>query len=256
MNFIKIGILSVGNEIVKGRTVNTNAALIGRFFTSLGHEISYVLSCRDKAEDIGLCLDFLVPMCEIIITTGGLGPTIDDITIESISKHFRIELSLNKEAFAALSVKFKEENVELTKERIKMAMMPEGCGTLANNVGTAPGMILHLSNNIIFSIPGVPEEMKSMLPEISKFIEPSGMEYYSIEYGIQGVKESTLAPNVKRILKKFNHEMEIKTHPQSREVPNQEIIIEIYGYGKSRIRLENIAEQIKKELDDVIAEEH
>lgn len=102
-----ISILSIGNEIVKGRTVNTNASEISSFFTSMGFRINYVLSCRDIPDDIGKSLEFLLANSDVIITTGGLGPTVDDITISSIASHLGYELTKNEEAFKAIEFKFK-----------------------------------------------------------------------------------------------------------------------------------------------------
>ncbi len=249
---IKIGIISIGNEIVKGRTINTNASDISNFLTNLGYEISYILACRDIKEDIGDSLEFLFHKCDIIITTGGLGPTVDDITVESIALNLKLELVLNEYAYSEILKKLTERGMEFTPERLKMAIMPVGAEILYNTIGTAPGMILKYNGKVIFSIPGVPSEMRAMLPEISRILGPSGMEYYSLEYDVKGLLESKIASYVKELIKKYNYEMLIKTHPESRETQNRKVTIEIYGYGKSRKRLEELAQQIKQEIDSII----
>ena len=249
---IRIGILSIGNEIVKGRTVNTNASDISSFLTNSGYEISYVLACRDIKEEIGNSLEFLVKKCDIIITTGGLGPTVDDITVESIALYLKLELVINEHAYSEISTKLTKRGMEFTPERLKMALMPAGSEILHNTVGTAPGMILKHDGKIIFSIPGVPSEMRAMLPGISSFLGPSGMEYYSLEYDLKGLLESKIAPYVKELIKKYNYEMLVKTHPESGNTLNRKVTIEIYGYGKSKKRLETLAQEIKEEIDNII----
>ncbi len=243
-----ISILSIGNEIVKGRTVNTNASEISSFFTSMGFRINYVLSCRDIPDDIGKSLEFLLANSDVIITTGGLGPTVDDITISSIASHLGYELTKNEEAFKAIEFKFKKRGLELTPERIKMAMMPVTAGIIKNTVGTAPGMNIRHKGKIIFSIPGVPSEMRSMLPEISNTIGSSGMVYYSIEFQLSGVMESTISPIVKNVMEKHEDALNIKTHPESMNQSIPMITVEIYGFGKNRKELETIAQDMKHEI--------
>ena len=232
--------------------MNTNASDISSFFTNLGYEIPYVLACRDIKEEICIGLDFLLSKCDIIITTGGLGPTSDDITLESISFCLNVRFMRNEEAYLEISEKLNKRKMEFTPERLKMALMPTGSSILHNTVGTAPGMILKHNGTLIFSIPGVPSEMRAMLPDISKHMGPSNMEYYSMEYEVHGLMESTIAPYAKDLMKKYNYEMLIKTHPDSRNSANHGLTIEIYGYGKSKKRLEDLAHQIKLELDGII----
>ena len=250
---IRIGILSVGNEIVKGRTVNTNASDISNFFTRLGYEIIFILTCRDIGEEIGNGLEFLMQKCDIIITTGGLGPTVDDVTLASIASYLDLELAVNENAYAEISSKLANHKLDFTPERLKMAIMPKGSEILQNNLGTAPGMILKHDGWTIFSIPGVPAEMRAMLPGIANHIGTSHMEYYSFEYEVNGLMESKIAPYVKELMNKYNREMFIKTHPESRNALNRKVTIEIYGYGKSLTRLEELTQLIKQELDGIIA---
>ena len=87
---------------------------------------------------------------------------------------------------------------------------------------------------------------------MSSTVGPSGMEYYSLEYDVKGLLESKIAPYVKELIKKYNYEMLVKTHPESGNTLNRKVTIEIYGYGKSKKRLETLAQEIKEEIDNII----
>jgi molybdenum cofactor synthesis domain-containing protein len=249
---LKLGILAIGNEIVKGRTLNSNVREMADYFTKLGYEINFHMSCMDISEEICKAITFLLDNCDVIITTGGLGPTMDDISIKSISQCLKKDLSFNELAMNILKKLYKERNLELTEERMKMAKMPEGAKILENDAGTAPGMYIEFHKVKIFSVPGVPKEMRSMLPKISFILGSSHKVYGSKQFRVRGIMESSIAPVVKDVWNRMNNEINIKTHPESFELNNPILIIEFYGYGNSENELNVRIDETYKELSRMV----
>lgn len=245
---LRIGVATIGNEVVKGRTLDTNFNYIADFFTRKGKIVEFHVSCRDDTESIGKAIDFLKENCDVIITTGGLGPTMDDITIQSIAKHLGKKLIMNTEAESELRLKYKALKLDFTPERMKMAVFPEGAELIQNHVGSAPGMILKVGNNTIFSLPGVPSEMKGMLDEVHKRIGSEDGSYLSREFKIEGVMESSLAPIVRAVYEKLNNDIYIKTHPLSSPNHVSQLLLEIYGYDEDKDALERRINETYKEL--------
>ena len=242
MLLLKIGILSIGNEVVKGRTVNSNSSEISSTLTSNGFDVSYHIACKDDQQEICICLRFLMEKVGAVITTGGLGPTMDDITIESIGKCLGEPVKANDKAMKFLKSKYSSLNLEMTEERLKMAKMPSSADIIENNTGTAPGMFLLFDGILIFSIPGVPREMRSMMPYILDKLGRSEKFYLSREVRVDGIMESTIAHVIREVYEKMNNGVSIKSHPESFELNQPVLIIEFYGYGDSK---EDIEEKIK-----------
>lgn len=245
---MKFGILSIGNEVVKGRTVNTNASEISRSLIEYGHEVIYIVTCRDEPEDICKSLRFMLENCDSIISSGGLGPTMDDITIQSIAKCLNLRMEVNSDAMKILIEKYSSLNLNMTEERRKMAMMPEGASIIMNNVGTAPGMFLRYNGKLIFSIPGVPKEMREMVKEITKITGRGKLNYISREIRVEGIMESSFAPYIKKISEEAGNRIFVKSHPESMEFSNPILIIEVYGYSEDKKELE---EQVSECLEQI-----
>lgn len=245
---MKFGILSIGNEVVKGRTVNTNASEIANFLIQNGHEVAYVVTCKDEPDDICNSLNFLLEYCQAVISSGGLGPTLDDITIQSISRCLKVKMEINEHAMKLIEEKYSSMNLPVSDERKKMAMMPEGSSTLENSVGTAPGMFLKHHEKMIFSIPGVPREMRGMLRGIVDITGEGSLKYISREVKIEGIMESTFAPYIKKISEEMKNKIYVKSHPESAEFSHPILIIEVYGYSDDEKDLDYT---ISKCLDQV-----
>ncbi|EQB66215.1 MAG: hypothetical protein AMDU3_IPLC00001G0381 [Thermoplasmatales archaeon I-plasma] len=123
---MKACVLTIGNEILKGKTVNTNAAEIGRMLYFAGYEVYRGLVVPDVKEEIGQAFRSLVGICDVIVSTGGLGPTFDDMTISSFADEFNIPLELNEDVYKEIRARTERSGMEMTKEREKMALVPKG----------------------------------------------------------------------------------------------------------------------------------
>ncbi len=245
---MRLGIATIGNEVVKGRTLDTNFNYISDYFTKKGRIVELHVSCRDDANSICNALKFIMSSCDVIITTGGLGPTMDDITIASIAGCLGLQLVQDSISLDEMKERYGRQKLEITPEREKMTYLPVGAVPIKNKVGSAPGMMLKTDKFTIFSLPGVPTEMKGMLETVNELIGQNNESYVSMEFTIKGIMESSLAPMVKDIYKRLNNDIFIKTHPVSFDEGNSELVLEIYGYGDDRNELLERIEMTRKEL--------
>lgn len=245
---MRVCVVTVGNEILKGKTINTNAAHIGRLLTFAGHEIVLGITVPDRIEDIVWAFKNAMENCEIVISCGGLGPTYDDMTLEGLSKGLGLELELNKEAEEMIRKKYESMKVEITPARIKMARLPIGSRVVYNPVGTAPGVFLEYLGRKIVVLPGVPAEMKAILDGIIGEIKAKDHFYYEESVVIKGIMESAIAPVVDAIMKKNEGRVYIKSHPRKSEDKSPELEIEISGSSSSE---GDAKRNVKKALNEI-----
>lgn len=160
MNF---EIISVGTEILLGQIVNTNARDISRLLSQLGMNVYYTTVVGDNPERLKEALSVAAKRADGIITTGGLGPTKDDLTKEVIAEFCGVKCVTHQESLERLTAYFKNRNKYMADSNLKQADMPEGCIVLENDFGTAPGAIIEGGPATIIMLPGPPSEMKPML---------------------------------------------------------------------------------------------
>jgi nicotinamide-nucleotide amidase len=162
---MKIGILTIGNELTSGRIQDTNSSLIARAMQEQGWPVAAMLSVGDDDGAIHDALDFLLARAEAVIATGGLGPTADDITTAAIARAFGLTLRTDDSVLAHIREIFAKRRLAWTENNAKQAVFPEGAEILANPTGTAAGFAVRREGKIVAVIPGVPSEARRMLPE-------------------------------------------------------------------------------------------
>ena len=223
----QIEIICVGNELLIGKIVNTNAHWLAKQATSLGMTVKRVTAVSDDVAEIATVVrESLKRKPKLIITTGGLGPTFDDRTLEGIAKALNRELEVNQKALGMVRKKYetyakegKIEEVELTPPRVKMAKLPEGSKPLPNPVGTAPGVETKVGGTFLIALPGVPSEMEaifeeSVAPLIKK--EAGATVFFERSVFADGIMESALAPLIDEVMHD-NSCVYIKSHPKGQE---------------------------------------
>ncbi|HJO92209.1 MAG TPA: competence/damage-inducible protein A [Victivallales bacterium] len=166
---MKIAVISIGDELLKGTIENKNLAVIGQELRKIGLIPSLQVTIKDFKDDINECLNYLDSNFDIIISTGGLGPTDDDITVKAFSEHYGLKLYEDKNVISHIQNILKQNNRTISKYSLKQAMVPTGCTIIDNFNGTAPGILFEYKNQKIFLLPGPPHEMK---PMISNYIIP------------------------------------------------------------------------------------
>ncbi|MCL4342781.1 MAG: molybdopterin-binding protein [Candidatus Thermoplasmatota archaeon] len=226
-----ISILSIGNELLKGNTVNTNLAFIAKEATSRGHKVVLAMEIQDVSGEICKALKYALSEAECVITTGGLGPTFDDMTLESISHCLGLESRVDERALDLVSSRL-PHGAEMTEARKKMAYMPQGAEPIPNPAGTAPGMLLKHGTKIIMSFPGVPREMAAMIPGSLENLPKSNLSYYQESVFVLGLYESLFSPVVDRLMKYYSGKIYIKSHPRS-SGGKSVLELEVSSYAKS-----------------------
>ena len=162
---MKIGILTIGNELMNGRVTDANASFIAREINLQGWSAEAIMSVGDDFASIKNRLDYLLSMTDAVICSGGLGPTADDITTAAIAHAFGLPLYTDENVLNFIKDIFTKFNLRWVENNAKQAMFPKGAEIIANPVGTAAGFSLRVKEKFIFVIPGVPAEARMMLTE-------------------------------------------------------------------------------------------
>ena len=165
---MKAEIITVGTEILLGDILNTNCRYLSRELAAMGIEMYYQITVGDNEERLLKTLEESLNRSDIVICTGGLGPTEDDITKEVCAKYFGYELELHKPSLDAMIERFKYMNRVPTKNNEKQAYFPKEAYILKNDNGTAPGCIMEKEGKMIVVLPGPPKEMESMFENYVK----------------------------------------------------------------------------------------
>ncbi|MDD4108696.1 MAG: competence/damage-inducible protein A [Prolixibacteraceae bacterium] len=192
-------IITIGDEILIGQITDTNSAWIAEQFNLNGIEIYQITSVHDDADHIKDALSKAEENVDLVILTGGLGPTRDDITKNALCEYFNTVLVFHEPTFEHIKQRFKNRNIDVNKLNRDQALVPESCQVLFNREGTAPGMWFERSDTIFISVPGVPFEMKNLVTdEILPRLRMTGKAraIYHRTVLTQGLPESILAERI------------------------------------------------------------
>lgn len=193
----RVSIISIGDELLIGQTINTNAAYIGEKLTELGFEVVRNFTVGDDRESILQILNESEKLSDFIFITGGLGPTHDDITRSCIVEYFETKLIFDESTFEIIKKLFERRNIPMPEINRDQAMVPEVAKVIPNNFGTAPGYDISKHGKRFFVMPGVPHEMKGMmeetiLPELKEYIRSKKIFYNQKMLFTTGIPESAL----------------------------------------------------------------
>lgn len=197
-----VEIITIGNEVLNGRTLNGNAAFIGAELQKLGFSVRRVTTIPDSYDDIKDTLSSAFQRSDIIFTTGGLGPTHDDMTCEAICRYIDTQTVLNERALHMMKTRYRSRDRSMPKGNEKQAYIPKGSQVMLNSIGTAPGFYIAKDGKYIFSMPGVPHEMQKMFLEEAL---PVILEHFPKKpriikkYRTTGIPESLLFNKLDRI---------------------------------------------------------
>jgi nicotinamide-nucleotide amidase len=158
----KASIISIGNELLSGQTVDTNAAYLSKSLLEIGIPTTRGYTIPDEITSIVESMKQAADKTDIVLITGGLGPTDDDLTRQAFAEFLGVELELHLDCLETIEDFFKKRGVKMPEKNKIQAYMPTGCKVLSNDLGTAPGILYENKNEIIAAMPGVPSEMKGM----------------------------------------------------------------------------------------------
>lgn len=195
-------LITIGDEILSGNTVDTNSNFIATELKNIGIQVSQILTISDQIETIKTALEAAFKVGDLIITTGGLGPTRDDKTKKAIAEFFNDEIALDDATFSHLkSYMERRGRLEILERNREQAFVPTKSTVFQNQYGTAPCMMMEQDGKLLFSLPGVPYEVK---PLIKDQIIPYLQEKFSLSYistrivSVVGIPESILADIIEK----------------------------------------------------------
>lgn len=165
MSQVSAEVIAIGDELLIGQTINTNAAWLGEQLNAIGIKVHRSLVISDNREEIVRALDEASSRSHIIIMTGGLGPTKDDITKHTLCSYFNTRLVINEEVLARITQFFEGRGLPMLEVNRQQAAVPESCMVIHNHRGTASGMWFERADRVFISMPGVPYEMKGMMED-------------------------------------------------------------------------------------------
>jgi nicotinamide-nucleotide amidase len=196
---MNIEILAIGDELLIGQTINTNASWLGQELSKIGARVTRSLVIADDKHRILEAIDQCYPETNCVIITGGLGPTKDDITKHTLCEYFDTKLEIHQATLAKIEAYFASRNRPMLESNIQQAALPVDCEILANNYGTAAGMMFEKNGRYCVSLPGVPYEMKGivleeLIPRLMQRFQLKAMYHYTAL--TQGIGESFLAEQI------------------------------------------------------------
>ena len=214
---MKAIIITVGDELLIGQVVDTNSAWLGNKLNGLGLDLVEIRSVSDKSDAIVEAIGTSFANANIVIMTGGLGPTKDDITKKAIADYFGVEMIFHEETYDRIVAIFEKFGKTLSEAHKDQCLMPTNAQLLRNNLGTAPGMMFEHGGKFLFSLPGVPFEMKGIFENemVAILKEKIGTSYYIHHRTIMtaGEGETFLADQIEDLLEQFTDEISIAYLP-------------------------------------------
>ena len=246
MKAILAELLTIGDEILYGQIVDTNSQWMSVALDKVGIKVVRKTSVGDQEDEILTALAEAEKRADIILITGGLGPTSDDLTKPCLVKYFDCPLAMHEEALAEVTAFFKSRGRELTEINRQQAALPICCTKITNAIGTAPGMWFEKNGKVFVSMPGVPYEMKLMMTNI---IIPNLQQHFKtpvIHHKVirtVGVGESILAERIS------SWEKALPQHVKLAYLPNLgEVKLRITSFGEDLLNLQAEAEELTKKL--------
>lgn len=247
---MKTEIISIGDELLIGQTINTNASWMGQELNKIGVDVHQVTVITDNEQHIRKALDESRERVDLVLITGGLGPTKDDITKTTLADYFHTSLIENEEVLAIIKERLKARKLEMNELNRKQALVPESATVFLNNWGTAPGMWFEDRGTVFVSMPGVPGEMKGLMTE---YILPAVAEKFNPPVILHKtlLTLGTIEARLADLLEDFENELpaEIKLA----YLPTSPIIkLRLSARGKDRSHLESLIEEQVKKLYQII----
>lgn len=197
---MKAELISIGDELLIGQTINTNVAWIGEKLNEIGVSVIRTQTITDEADEIKAALDSAFSRVDLVISTGGLGPTNDDITKNVLAEYFDSKMHIDQPTLDHVAAFFAKWNRPMLEVNRLQAMVPDKCEVLKNDMGTAPGMWFDVDGKVMISMPGVPFEAKHLLIDraIPKIVERFNTDaVYHKTILTVGMGESFLAEKIK-----------------------------------------------------------
>lgn len=253
-NLMNVEIIAVGSELLLGQIANTNAKFISSQLSELGMNVYYHTVVGDNRARLVEAIQIAEQRADLIIFSGGLGPTKDDLTKETIAKHLNRELVMDDLALHAIEQFFIKQNRIMTDNNRKQALVLEGCDVLTNHHGMAPGMLLKEGKHLYMLLPGPPKELEPMFqfeakPKLAALLHDGGV-ITSHVLRFYGIGEAELEVRVQHIL-------DAQTNPTVAPLASDgEVTLRITAKADNEHQAYLLIEDKKREILDIVGEYH
>ncbi|WP_368244251.1 competence/damage-inducible protein A [Clostridium tertium] len=247
---MKAEIIAIGTEILLGDIVNTNAQFLAKELAALGIDVYHQSVIGDNEERIIESFEKAFERCDLVITTGGLGPTQDDLTKELGAKYFNKKLVLHEPSLDWIKTYLDMKDEAIVEANKKQAYFPEGSIILPNPNGTAPGSIVSENNKILIILPGPPREMKPMFNDhVKKYLEGiTGEIIKSKILRLFGIGESLMAQKLNNLIQNS------KNPTVAPYAKDNDVTLRITAKGNSEKECDDLINPVDKEIKDAIGE--
>lgn len=246
-------IITSGTELLLGDLVDTNAAYLSQQLRALGIDVHYRTTVGDNEERMAAAISLAMRRADLIITTGGLGPTVDDVTRQAVARATGRPLVLHPELLAAIEARFRSFGYRMTENNIQQAYIPVGAVVIENPVGTAPCFAVETPNGAIIALPGVPRELEYL-------IEHAVIPYLRRRFGLHeviktrvlktcAIGESAVDARIADLMQSRNPTVGLNAHPGQTDV---RITAKANSEAEAERMLDEMEAQIRQRLGDSI----
>jgi molybdenum cofactor synthesis domain-containing protein len=257
----RVELIAVGREILRGRVLDTNSNWLANESTGMGGEVGRICVVDDMPQEIVRELHAAMQHgASVICTTGGLGPTFDDRTLEAIAQAIDLPLVRHEAAYTFIAETYRRLHAEgavthqaMVPSRAKMALLPQGAEMLPNPTGSAPGMLLHWQQHLLIAMPGPPGEMRPMFhTSVAPLLRARWAGRHRLEIAVQTdvADESLLNPLFERVMAAVAGSY-LKADPKSFG-PEVRLVVYITGEGASEEAARAIVQQARDQLKDAL----
>lgn len=237
--------ITIGNELLDGTHVDGNAAFLGAHLTALGVQLLRSTTVPDEPAAIEDALERAIEAADLVVTTGGLGPTADDRTKQVVARVLGRRLKLDEDVLGRVRARFEARGIDMPEANVSQAMIPEGARAIENPHGTAPGFLLEEDGAIVFLLPGVPVEMEAMVRNyVIPFLEGRGVKRLAEQRTLRttGIAESAIVEIVGDVARKLAR-VDIAYLPSATGVD-----LRVFGRGKSPAEAARTADRAAERL--------
>ncbi|TEU13852.1 MAG: CinA family nicotinamide mononucleotide deamidase-related protein [Anaerolineales bacterium] len=247
-------IVTIGTELLLGKIVDTNAAYIAQQLATIGLDLYYKTTVGDNEGRITSVLQQALARSDVVITSGGLGPTVDDVTRQAVARAAVRELVLDKKLLAQIEARFARHGFTMSENNRRQAYIPQGAIPIENPVGTAPAFTVETEQGLIISLPGVPRELKHLMetrviPFLREKLQTGQVIIKSKTLRTCGIGESTVDSRIGDLMRSSNPTVGLAAHPGQTDV---RITAKAENEAQADRLIAEMEEELRERLGDVI----
>jgi len=247
-------IVTIGTELLLGKIVDTNATYIAQQLATIGLDLYYKTTVGDNEGRITSVLQQALARSDVVITSGGLGPTVDDVTRQAVARAAGRELVLDEKLLAQIEARFARHGFTMSENNRRQAYIPQGAIPIENPVGTAPAFIVETEQGLIISLPGVPRELKHLMetwviPFLKEKLQTGQVVIKSKTLRTCGIGESTVDSRIGDLMRSSNPTVGLAAHPGQTDV---RITAKADNEAQADRLIAEMEEKLRERLGDVI----